>query len=214
MIATQYHLGSKTIFLSMLAVAISLSAVVGMRQYKTQSRIVSATPITVENDMPTIFLSQEEVVSQISSDGTKKLIMKITNNKGASKTYTFSTSDGAEGSENIVFKKTLDAKKSMKVPYNAWSPDNKYFFIQEDGEGGQTVMVFNVTGEAFVDQTKYLDLTESFKQRGSTYNFDEATGWASETLVLFNTTTQENAKGPSYWFEVPSSAVIQLGTQF
>lgn len=211
---TRYHLELKTFFLSVAAAAISLSITVGMRHYKAQNRVVSALPVAVEDSVPTISLEPETVASQISSDATIKLIMKTTNNKNITKTYIFSTSDGSGGNETVIFRKTLDVKKRMTIPFNAWSPDNKYFFIQEHADQGDTIMVFNASGEPFAGQEKYLDLTDLFKKSGNKNNFSEATGWASENLIVFNTTTQQNEKGSSYWFGVPDKTIIQLGLQF
>jgi len=214
MTTIRYSLGLKTIYLSIAAAAISLFLVIGMKNRQSQSNVVSATPISADAVTPTTTLEVEVIMSQISSDGTKKLNMKTTDNKNNSKTYTFSTSDGSGANEQIVFSKTLDFKRTMSIPYNTWSPDNKYFFIQEHGEEGDSVMVFNALGELFANQEKYLDLTGLFKQSGNKNNFSVATGWAAQNLVIFNTTTQENTKGPSFWFEVPSRAIIQLSTQF
>ena len=214
MTTIRYSLGLKTIYLSIAAAAISLFLVIGMKNRQSQSNVVSATPISADAVTPTTTLEVEVIMSQISSDGTKKLNMKTTDNKNNSKTYTSSTSDGSGANEQIVFSKTLDFKRTMSIPYNTWSPDNKYFFIQEHGEEGDSVMVFNALGELFANQEKYLDLTGLFKQSGNKNNFSVATGWAAQNLVIFNTTTQENTKGPSFWFEVPSRAIIQLSTQF
>ena len=210
----RYSLALKTIYLSIAAAAISLFLVISMKNQQSQPSVVSATPINTDTVTPTTTLEPEVVMSQISSDGTKKLNMKTTDNENNSKTYTFSTSDGSGANEQIIFSKTLDFKRTMSIPYNTWSPDNKYFFIQEHGEEGDSVMVFNASGELFANQEKYLDLTGLFKQSGNKNNFSVATGWAAQNLVIFNTTTQENTKGPSFWFEVPSRAIIQLSTQF
>lgn len=209
----QYNSASRIIFLSLAGSALSLFIVAGMKYYQPQNRVVSAIPITVEDPAPTTIPEQETVVSQTSSDGTKKLIMKTVSDKNTTKTYVFFTSDGTGENSQMIFKKTLDAEKSMTIPFNTWSPDNKYFFLQEEGEEN-SVLVFNSSGEPFANQEKYLDVTDLFRKSGNKNNFKEATGWASENLIVFTTTTQEGIVGPSYWFEVPSKAIIQLSLQF
>lgn len=211
----RYNLGLRTIFLSVIAASLSLFVVIRMNNSQPQTYAVSAMPIFIVGPSPTIVFEPKVVVSsQISPDGAMKLTMKITSNENGTKTYAFFISNGTEVNDRAVFSKTLDTGKSMTIPFNTWSPDNKYFFIQEHQEGGIIVMVFNDSNEPFDTGKTYLDVTDLFKKNNNGNNFSEATGWASESLIIINTTTQDNTKGPSYWFEVPSKAIIQLGEQF
>ena len=203
---------------------IVLGAMVGVffvgQAGKTQKQFHSLTnlPAMAADSAPTPIQSEPTIEpptlsSQISPDGTKKVEMKITPSKNDSKTYEISTSDG-DGQSYDITKITLDAKSAVTLPFNTWSPDNRYFFIKEDTQNGPLVMVFKATGEAFPDGALSLDLTKAFENRATGNNFVEATGWASETLIIINTTHTDKTQGPSYWFEVPSKAIIQLSTQF
>ena len=116
--------------------------------------------------------------------------------------------------ENYIFSKTLDTEKYMTIPYNTWSPDNRYFFIQENAKEGESIFAFKATGEAFSDTEQHFDVTDLFKKRNTGNNFSEATGWGSESLIIINTTKEDGTKGPSYWFEVPSKAILILATEF
>lgn len=169
----------------------------------------TATPFPTE-----MFVPKESTVSEISSDATRKVILKTIKNKDKTKTVTLSTQDEKENSEQIIFIKTIGEDVSIILPYNTWSPDNKYFFIQEKTSVSNEIMVFKAKGEPFDSGDTYLDLTGLFRDKATGNNFSEATGWASETLIIVNTTTQDSVKGPSYWFEVPSKAIIQLSTVF
>ena len=155
-----------------------------------------------------------DIFSQISPDGIKKIIMKVTQNNDNTRTYNFYTSGGSDVNERFIFSKTLDATSNMAIPFNAWSSDDKYFFIQENAKDKISVFVFKATGEIFSDGQQYFDVTDLFEKRKTGNNFNEATGWASESLIIINTTKQDGAKGPSYWFEVPSKAIIPLATEF
>ncbi|MFH1827066.1 MAG: hypothetical protein ABH812_01370 [bacterium] len=210
----QYSLNLKTIILSVMGIVTSLSLVIGMKYYQSQARVVLATPIILDNPTPTKILELETSLSQISSDGTKKLIMKTTSNEGGVNKYALSVSDGSGANEQIVFEKTLDIKKNITIPFNTWSPDNKYFFIQEHEGEKNIVLAFKASGEPFNTEEKYLNVTDLFEKYDNKNNLNEATGWASQNLIIFNTTTQDNIKGPSYWFEVPSKAIIPLSIQF
>lgn len=210
----EHHITWPTVFWAGMGVVVSFFSMSLIKNYQPQSRVVSALPIIEVSPTPIVVIPTITVSSELSSDGTKQLKMKTTMNKDNTNTYEFFTSDETGMGEQLIFKKQLETNKSMEIPFNTWSPDNAYFFIQEHGEVSDTVMVFNASGEAFAGGEQYLDPTALFKERAIKNSFVEATGWASPTLILINSTTSEGAKGPSYWFEVPSKAIIQLSTRF
>ena len=157
---------------------------------------------------------EQSVFSQISPDGTREVIMKIDRNKDDAQTYSFYTSDDTGINEELIFSKRLDKTKYMTIPFNTFSSDNKYFFIQENAASGKSIFAFKASGEPFSDTEEYFDVTDLFKKKNTGNNFSEATGWASESLIIINTTKEDGKKGPSYWFELPSKSIIQLATEF
>lgn len=202
----------ESIFLISIVAAVSLFFVV---QRNNQGQFNSSSmPLASFNSPLATPAPQQNVFSQISPDGTKKVVMKITRNKDDTQAYSFYTSDGDGINEQFIFDKTLDKAKYMTIPFNTFSSDNKYFFIQENAESGKRIFAFQASGEPFSDTEKYFDVTDLFKKRDTGNNFSEATGWASESLIIINTTKADGKKGPSYWFEVPSKAIIQLSTEF
>jgi len=203
-----------TIFWASMGVCVSLFSFGVINNYHPQNRMVSALPIDGINPTPLVYIPNVDISSQLSSDGTHELTMKKISNKDSAYTYEFSISKGSDNEKQLVYQKTLGPKSSMLIPFNTWSPDNQYFFIQEQGEERDSVMVFKSTRESFSEGEKYLDLTLLFKERGIKNNFKEATGWASPNLILINSITPEGNEGPSYWFEIPSKSIIQLGTKF
>src|SRR5258708_2325327 len=70
----------------------------------------------------------------ISPDGSKTLVMKTTIGADARKTYSFSVQESPSLGEHLVYSKTLDVGDEMSIPFNSWSPNNQYFFIQEKGK--------------------------------------------------------------------------------
>ncbi len=168
---------------------------------------------SIETSLPTEIPLPESKVSEISSDGSKKVILKTRQNKDETKSVKLSTEDSGGGEQQVIFDITLEKDKSIIIPYNTWSPDNKYFFIRENTSAGTEIMVFNAKGEPFASGETYLDLTGLFRKQEAGNNFSEATGWASETLIIVNAATKDNTK-ISYWFEVPDKAVMQLSTVF
>ncbi len=216
MITLRHQLELETLFLVSIAAAVSLFYVISSNNRQSSSMPIKMPLAT--NSISALAItdpvSKASISSQISPDGTKKVIMKVTRNNDNTATYDFSTTGENDANQQYVFTKTLDLPKSMTIPFNTWSPDNKYFFVQENAGGNKSILVFKATGEPFSDAEKYLDVANLFNQKNTGNNFDEATGWASETLIIINTKKADNAKGFSYWFEVPSKIITQLSSEF
>lgn len=152
-----------------------------------------------------------DTATQISPDGTKMLIMKTTHNIDGTLTYVISAADGSGANERELYTTKVKGSESMSVPFNAWSPDNKYLFVHKNGN---YALVFKATGEPIASNQTYFDVADLFRERNYKDTFSQATGWASPTLLIFNTIKQDGTKGYSYWFEVPSKAIIQLSSEF
>lgn len=174
------------------------------------SNILNTTVPVVTNPV-----LQVDTASQPTPDGKKKLVMEATHNRRNSVTYVFTTTDGSGGSLAPLFTTTVQASQSaseaLSIPFNAWSPDNKYVFIQKnDGDA----LVFKATGEEIIPGHQYFDVRDLFTVTPRKDTYHETTGWASETLLIINTISENGTKGSSYWLEIPSKAVIQLSSQF
>ena len=100
----------------------------------------------------------------------------------------------------------------MMLPANSWSPDNKYVFVQKKENGIIDSFVLKASGEPFVKTEQYLDVRALFEQHKTKYTLKDATGWDAPEL-LHITTVNGSEKGPSYWFEIPSKAFLQLATR-
>ncbi len=202
----------ESIFLISIVAAASLFFVIqrnNQGQFNAPSMRIASLSLPLATPAP-----EQNVFSQISPDGTKKVVMKVMQGSDNTKTYDFSTVDGNDANEQRVFTKTFDSSSSMVIPFNTWSPDNKYFFIHKNTGDNKSVFAFKASGVAFSQAEEYFDVTDLFRKKETGYNFSEATGWASESLIIVNTTKDDSSKGPSYWFEIPSKAVIQLSTEF
>jgi hypothetical protein len=188
---------------------------IGNNQSAQQFNANASAPVIMVTPMLTPTpATTPTTTSQISPNGKKQVIAETIQNKDYSYSYTLYVADGSGNDKQVVFSKNFDTSGSVAIPFNTWSPDNRYFFIEETEKGIMNVLVFKASGEPFANTAAYLNLTDAFNKRNTGNNYDVATGWASETLIIINTTTQENKKGPSYWFEVPSTAIIQLSTRF
>lgn len=148
--------------------------------------------------------------SQISSDGTHQVVLKTTTNQDQSKTYEVSTSDNGPA----IYTQTLGPTENISLPFNAWEPQNNYFYIQEKLDSGPKVLVFNADGSPFGSGQPYLDLTDAYTNYGSSDIYDAATGWAGYDIIVINTKSSDGFQGTSYWYELPYGSIIPLATKF
>src|SRR3989338_6775873 len=160
MVITRRQIELETFLLISIVVVGSLYFAIQKNNHQPQFSFASGiSPVSAPAE---IISPKITVAQQISPDGEKKVIMKVTENSGENK----------------------------------------------------SIFVFKATGESLTDTEKYFDAADIFRQKGTGNNFAEATGWASETLIIINSKKPDKTKGFSYWFEVPSKAIIQLSTEF
>jgi hypothetical protein len=179
-------------------------------QFHSNAASIVQTSEPTLTPTPTItFEPTTNTDTQISSDGTHKVNLKTTHNQDQSKTYEVSADNGP-----VIFSQTLSANETITLPFNAWEPQNRYFFIQENLGSGPQVLVFKGDGTTFADGEQYLNLTAAYDKLGSTYSYDVATGWAGYDLIVINTKASDGTQGASYWFEPPYGSIIPLATKF
>lgn len=161
-------------------------------------------PIVLLRPTPTPVPREES-----SIDNAKKLRLREERQADGSTTYLLFAMDANGTNQRLIFQKTLAAGTSLEL-HNSWSPDGTYVFVGEKGPGGEKFFVLQSTGAPFADGQTALDVGALFDARKTGYTFDKVTGWASGTLLIIYTKTDQGAKGPSYWLELPSRAFLQL----
>lgn len=145
--------------------------------------------------------------SQLSSDGTYELTMKTKNNKDKTITYLFTVVLKSDNTSQIIFNQTVSAETTFSIPFNTFSPNNKYLFIKQTENSKTHYLVFNSSDKDFADNQTSIDITPLFEKQKPDLVLNNVTGWASETLIIVQTS------GPSFWFEMPNH-FIQLSTKF
>lgn len=163
---------------------------------------------------PTGEQSRETIITEISSDGSKKAMLKIFDAGQNVRDFALYTQEESGANTNLVYSKRLYGESGIILPFNMWSPDNKYFFIKEYTPEKISVKVFNADGGLFGAGESYLDLTEDFQPGSYGFAFQEATGWGGYNLIVFNSENEKKEQGPSFWYEIPSRSVIRLSTLF
>lgn len=178
--------------------------------YSNAQAPIATTSLPTTTPKPTIsFQPTTTTDSQISPDGTHKVVLKTLQNQDLTKTYEVSVNDSP-----AFYTKTLGANESITLPFNAWEPQNNYFFIQENLGSGPKILVFTADGSPFGDGQPYRDLSAAFASYGSPDAYDAATGWAGYDVIVINTKAEDGTQGTSYWYELPYGSVIPLATKF
>lgn len=189
----------------LVVLAIGVASVVFARG-KGQNNPPSYAPPEAKADIP------NESVAE-APDG--KLILTMKEEKGKENIiYSFKVTTNADGLWKEIFTSTVPAETTMEIPRNTFSPDGKYVFLKETAFGETHYLVLSTSGTPLTKDGQTLDITGRFGEKYPDYVITEATGWGGVGLIVFNTSKKDGSRGPSFWFEVPSGAFIQLSSQF
>jgi hypothetical protein len=116
-------------------------------------------------------------------------------------------------SDRLVFSRA-DKLNLYELPFNAFSPDNKYIYVYLKNSVATSYIVLRVDGTPILKEGSDLEISSLFNKKYPTLKITDVTGWAAPTLLIVNTDKVEGGKGPSFWFDVTAHAFIQLSTRF
>lgn len=161
----------------------------------------SATTAKAYSGDPTPILKETSVHS---SNADKLLILRTTPQSGGETQYSYIVTDISGANPRVLLEKTLPSGITMKLPDNSWDPTDTYVFFEEKIGGAPNYFVMKSTGGPLID------VGAVWKEKKIPYTIREATGWASGTLLIIYTSKDNGSRGPAYWFEIPSTAILQL----
>lgn len=177
---------------------------------QTPAPKATTTPIQTPAIITSLAPTTTNSTSQISPDGIQNVSIQTVQNKYGTQTDNIFTANAPQP----IYSKTLSAGENLSIPFNTWSPDNKYFFLQDYTSSGQKILVFQADGTPFANSQSYLDLSATYAKYGSSDTFDQATGWGGYNLIVINTKAADGMQGTSYWYELPYGSIIPLATKF
>src|SRR5258708_5219987 len=172
-------------------------------RYKNKNS-VPKIPTNISKEL--ISTEEKPNISMDSPDGKATLTMRTTIDKNLI-TYAFNTN-------NLIYVKTTTKNDIFSIPFNTWSPDKNYVFVKENNTGVINFLVLNASGIAFRNGSQFINVNEIFNEKLPNYLLQDATGWASGTLLIVNTNNKDGSTGPSFWFDVPSQTFILLSIRF
>lgn len=196
------------VFLVLLGIAVTVYTQMRTTQPAKAANIQKNSPSPVPSAVPKSLKTQESDVH--SSNADKKFVLRATPGQDGTTTYTFTVADLAGTNAHVLFTKTLGPGAVMSLPWNAWDPTDTYVFIGEKVGSALNYYVFKSSGEPFANGDKFIDVGAVWTEKKIGFSIRDATGWASGTLLIIYTSKDDGAKGPAFWFEIPSTAIIQL----
>ena len=157
---------------------------------------------------------KETTVDVISPNEKITLTMKgLKKADGTLKQTFFISLDAAKESVEIY---THESNPSYQIliPYNTFSPDNKYIFLKiEDPERAQYIVV-RTDGKNIRGEEKSVEITSLFYEKYEEFVITEVTGWGGYSLIVVNTNYKDGKIGPSFWFDLSNFSFIQLSNRF
>lgn len=142
----------------------------------------------------------------LAPNGKATLTLKKTVSKEQT-TYTVTTDNG------LYFSKSVPKGETITIPFNAWSPDNRYIFLKNTKDGVDNYLVLSSSGAELKGELT-VNVTDYFNQKLPDFKLGEITGWAAESLLVINANNPDGSQGPSYWFDLSNNSFIRLSNRF
>jgi hypothetical protein len=160
---------------------------------------------------PVVNAEPSQSVTQDAPDGKASLTMKAEKVEGGI-SYTVLTT-GADKVQKEVFKKKVTTGTVISIPFNTFSPNDKYLFLKEVSPENTSFFVLATNGDPLKGGAQTIDFTGLFTAKYPDNKIKDVTGWGGLTLIVIN--TEKNGEtGSSFWFDVSSASFIQLSTKF
>lgn len=204
----------ETISFTFISCILVVFVVTQMHKYPIQKFSIVA-PITNIFATPTPTpppIPDPTFASQTSSDGLEKITMKTVETQDK-KTYSFTITNTKENTTIPLFTQQVDLKSEMSIPFNTFSPDNSYVFLERKDGNISHFLVFQTNGAVFGNGKTYIDVTEAFNSYTTTYTHPMATGWGGDGLLVINAISSDK-QNASFWYEIYSSSFLGLSTYF
>ncbi|OGK69081.1 hypothetical protein A2334_02765 [Candidatus Roizmanbacteria bacterium RIFOXYB2_FULL_38_10] len=200
------------LFIISLGTALGLFVLLQTNKVNTRRMFSGVLPTQIIQPTKTL-ASPIQTSIMDSPDGTITLTMEKQQQSGLPTKYFFYTI-GLQSDQKTIFNKEVDDTENLSIPYNAWSPDNKYVFLKESTPTINNYYVFASSGNPLYPDKQYINIQELFSEQVPDFAITDVTGWADSVLVVVNTVSKKQGQKVSFWFDVSSQSFIRLSTYF
>jgi hypothetical protein len=157
---------------------------------------------------------KDEKVIVSSPDGKLNLQMVNEKQQDRSIIQTFTIISGEEEPPVEVYKSLSEDDSLISIPFNAFSPNNKYLFLKYEGGQGPKRIVIRTDGENIKGDEKSVEIEKSFYEKYPDFKITDVTGWGGYSVIVVNTDNKEGTTGPSWWFDMSNFSFVRLSTRF
>lgn len=155
-----------------------------------------------------------KVTTILAPNGKMTLIVREEKTKNGM-VDVFSIQDQKTMQNVQIYSETLAEGAEISVPYNTFSPDNKYIFLKKTGPSSVSYFVLKTDGSSFAKGEKTIDFLSLFNQKyPDTHTVTDVTGWGGVNLIVVNTDKSDGGISHSFWYDVSSNSFIQLSNRF
>jgi hypothetical protein len=176
---------------------------------------ITDIPQSLASSHPTPTPDENIDITIPSPDGKYELGMVNTKKSDGTITQTFTAANLSDKSSVNVYSYIAKNKDDLlSIPFNCFSPNNKYMMLSHE-DGGQTKhIVLRTDGQEIAKGGKYVEVENSFYNKYSDFDITDVTGWGGYSLLLVNTNFKDGKVGPSWWFDTSNLSFIRLSTRF
>ena len=176
--------------------------------------LANALKKTVAVTQPLQTQANQEIPSlntqQPSGDATVTLFETINKPSVGMTRYLFKASDNKTNITKTIFEAIEDSSITYSIPENAWSPDNKQFFLIKTISNVKDYLVFKADNSNYANGQKFLDIGDYWSKSKFSLNVNDVTGWAGDDLLVFTTSQSNGANGQLFWFVISSNGFLPL----
>lgn len=200
----------KTVLLILFLASAALFYVFFSEVHKEKKVVDYKVPI---NTPAPVNAMEDDPISVVSPDKKVEISINRVDDK-TSTHYSLSVTDKSTNLTKTIFTKTVPPGVVITVPFNTFSPDNKFIFLKEMGDGYSKHFVLSLSGRDIVQGSQTIDIEPEFAEKYPDFKITDVTGWGGINLIVVNTDKIEGGIGPSFWFDIGSSSFIRLSTRF
>lgn len=199
-------------FLALIAVSISAMTVLVFWSVRTTKVGIPET-VGLASEVTTVDLAEATKEEILSPDGKYTLVME---NKSAGEGRVLQTFIITPESEEFlqIFSKDVPKNDLIVVPFNTFSPDNRYVFLRSSELGNDEFLVIRTDGKNIKGDAQTVEIIDLFNQKYPDFEVTDVTGWGGMNLIVVNTDLKEGGVGPSFWFDLSNHSFIRLGSRF
>lgn len=181
----------------------------------TPSQMEKTTPPKESYAAGTVTQVNESVTREEIPAPNGKMTLTVNNNRKEDiTTQTFSITTEKEKTPLEVYSEESPADKPIQVPFNTFSPDNKYIYLKFESSGKPEYKVLRTDGKNIKGEEKTVEITDLFYKKFQDFTITDITGWAGNGLIVVNTDLLDGKTGPSFWFDLYNFSFIRLSTRF